>query len=66
MPGRSFTTSNGYRYGFNGMEEDNEIKNIKGSSLDFGARMYDSRLGRWLSLDPSGCEKTKMKSLRIA
>lgn len=41
-----------YRYGFNGMEKDDEIKNIEGSSYDFGARMYDPRLGRWLSIDP--------------
>jgi RHS repeat-associated protein len=39
-----------YRYGFNGQEKDNEIKG-DGNSLDFGARIYDSRLGRWLSLD---------------
>jgi RHS repeat-associated protein len=42
-----------YRYGFNGQEKDNEIKGI-GNSLDFGARVYDSRLGRWLSLDKKG------------
>jgi RHS repeat-associated protein len=40
-----------YRYGFNGKEKDNEIKG-DGNNLDFGARIYDSRLGRWLSLDP--------------
>jgi RHS repeat-associated protein len=40
-----------YRFGFNGQEKDNELKGV-GNSLDFGARMYDSRLGRWLSLDP--------------
>ena len=40
-----------YRFGFNGMEKDNEVKGI-GNSLDFGARIYDSRLGRWLSMDP--------------
>ena len=39
-----------YRYGFNSMERDNEIKG-KGNSYDFGARMYDSRLGRWLTID---------------
>jgi RHS repeat-associated protein len=43
--------SNGYSYGFNGQEKDNEVKGV-GNSLDFGARVYDSRLGRWLSLDP--------------
>jgi RHS repeat-associated protein len=41
----------GYRFGFNGQEKDNEVKG-EGNSLDFGARIYDSRLGRWLSLDP--------------
>lgn len=40
-----------YRFGFNGQEKDNEIKGI-GNSLDFGARIHDSRLGRWLSIDP--------------
>lgn len=50
MPGRSFS-SNSYRYGFNGMEKDDEVKG-SGNSYDFGARIYDSRLNRWLSLDP--------------
>jgi RHS repeat-associated protein len=40
-----------YRYGFNGMEKDSEL-NGEGNSLDFGARIYDSRLGRWMSVDP--------------
>jgi len=43
--------SSSYRYGFNGMEKDDDIKG-SGNSLDFGARIYDSRLGRWLALDP--------------
>ncbi len=42
---------NGYRFGFNGKEKDDEVKGV-GNSLDFGARIYDSRLGRWLSVDP--------------
>lgn len=40
-----------YRYGFNGYEKDDEIKGI-GNHIDFGARGYDPRVGRWLSLDP--------------
>ena len=39
----------GYRYGFNGMEKDNE--NFEGA-YDFGARILDARLGRWMSVDP--------------
>src|ERR1043165_649683 len=39
-----------YRFGYNGQHKDNEIKGV-GNSLDFGARMYDSRLSRWLSVD---------------
>jgi RHS repeat-associated protein len=41
----------GYRFGFNGKENDNEIKGT-GNSVDFGNRIYDSRLGRFLSVDP--------------
>jgi RHS repeat-associated protein len=45
------TSTDKYRFGFNGKEKDNEI-NVDGGSYDFGARIYDGRLGRWLSLDP--------------
>ena len=40
-----------YFFGFNGMEKDNELKGV-GNSLDFGARIYDSRIGKFLGLDP--------------
>lgn len=49
MPNRSFSSSD-YRYGFNGQEKDDEIKG-SGNSLDFGERIYDPRLGRFLSVD---------------
>jgi len=39
------------RYGFNGKMKDNEVEG-EGDIYDFSARMYDARLGRWLSLDP--------------
>jgi RHS repeat-associated protein len=40
-----------YRFGFNGKENDNEVKG-KGNQLDFGARIYDPRVGKFLSTDP--------------
>ncbi|MBL4704343.1 MAG: hypothetical protein JKY54_07470, partial [Flavobacteriales bacterium] len=40
-----------YRFGFNGMEKDDEVKSGTGNHYNFGARCYDARLGRWLSLD---------------
>ena len=51
MPVYNRSQTGGYRYGFNGKEKDDEIKG-KGNSYDFGARMLDTRIGRWFSLDP--------------
>lgn len=39
-------------FGFNGKEKDDEITGQTGSHLDFGARIYDSRIGRWMACDP--------------
>ncbi len=50
MPGRSFS-SGGYRFGFNGKENDNEVKG-DGNQQDYGFRIYDPRLGKFLSVDP--------------
>ena len=50
MPLRS-TNTGSYRYAFNGMEVDNEVKG-NGNSYTTEFRQYDPRLGRWLSLDP--------------
>jgi RHS repeat-associated protein len=48
--GSSVATS-GYRYGFNGKEDDNEVKG-EGNEQDYGMRVYDPRLGKFLSVDP--------------
>jgi RHS repeat-associated protein len=42
--------SDKYRYGFNAMEKDDEVKGV-GNSYNFGARIHDPRLGRFLSMD---------------
>ncbi|WPV63880.1 RHS repeat-associated core domain-containing protein [Chitinophaga sp. LS1] len=44
-------TAKGYRYGFNGKENDNEVKG-EGNELDYGMRVYDSRVSKFLSVDP--------------
>ncbi len=48
MPGRKYFAGSGYRYGFNGKENDD---NTCVGNLDFGARVMDVRLGRWMSID---------------
>jgi RHS repeat-associated protein len=47
---RRFTHS-AYRYAFNSMEKDDEVKG-SGNSYDYKHRFYDNRLGRFLSIDP--------------
>ncbi|MGN6266192.1 MAG: RHS repeat-associated core domain-containing protein [Ginsengibacter sp.] len=52
MPSRKYSVANtNYRYGFNGMEDDNEIKGPF-NTLKTEWREYDPRLGRWFSSDP--------------
>ena len=41
----------GYRYGFNGKENDNEV-NGNGNWQDYGMRMYRPELARFFSVDP--------------
>ena len=50
MPDRKFSAGTGYRYGFNGKENDNEVKG-EGNLQDYGNRISDPRLGRFLSVD---------------
>ena len=45
------SSAGGYRFGFNGKENDNEVKG-EGNQQDYGMRVYDPRLGRFLSVDP--------------
>src|SRR5690606_21698443 len=49
QPGRQYGTKG--RYLFNGKEQDAEIKG-EGTQYDYGFRIYDPRLGRFLSVDP--------------
>lgn len=51
MPGRKFSGSDKYRYGFNGKETDDET-----STQDYGMRIYNPALGRFLSVDPLTAE----------
>ena len=49
LPNRHASTDS-YRYGFNGMEKDDELKG-EGNSYDYMNRFYDPRIGRFTSLD---------------
>jgi len=51
IQGRSAAFGGEYRFGFNDKENDEEV-NGTGNSVDYGARMYSARLGRWLNVDP--------------
>jgi len=50
MPGRKYAAPNSdYRYGFNGKEND---KDMGEGVQDYGMRIYDARIGKFLSVDP--------------
>jgi RHS repeat-associated protein len=53
LPGRTFQDDrfDGYRFAFNGKEKDNETYG-DGNEYDYGFRIYNPRLGKFLSVDP--------------
>jgi RHS repeat-associated protein len=51
MEGRSYSDST-YRYGFNGKEKDDEGELGGDTNYDYGFRIYNPRMGRFLSVDP--------------
>ena len=61
--GRSYEmdTLNGYRFSFNGKEKDLETE-----SQDYGMRIYDARLSRFLSVDPISGEYPELTPYQFA
>ncbi|MBP7399737.1 MAG: hypothetical protein KA954_09145 [Chitinophagales bacterium] len=50
-PGRTWSAGSEYRFGFQNQESDDEISG-EGNTIAFNYRMYDSRIGRFFSIDP--------------
>jgi RHS repeat-associated protein len=51
LEGRTWSDE-GYRYGFNGKEKDNEGMGGGGQTYDYGFRIYNPGLAKFLSVDP--------------
>lgn len=52
MVARSYASSNQYRYGFNGKEHDSDGLGGGGSTYDYGFRIYNPNIAKFLSVDP--------------
>ena len=61
IQGRSAAFGNQYRFGFNGKENDGEAQ-----TQDYGMRIYDGRLGRFLSVDPLAGKFAMLTSYQFA
>ena len=64
MPGRVYNAQN-YLYGFNGKENDNEVKGL-GNQQDYGMRIYDPKRAGFLSVDPIGNEYPELTPYQFA
>jgi RHS repeat-associated protein len=54
-----------YRYGFNGKENDDEPYGDD-NEQDYGMRIYDPRLGRFLSVDPIARQYPELTAYQFA
>ncbi len=52
MKGRSVNSGTSYAYGFNGKRKDPEGMGGGGATYDYGFRIYNPNLGKFLSVDP--------------
>jgi RHS repeat-associated protein len=52
MDERNDVVNGTYRYGFNGKEKDDEGMGGCGQTYDYGFRIYNPALGKFLSVDP--------------
>jgi RHS repeat-associated protein len=67
QPGRQFAIlgDSAYRFGFNGKLHDDDIYGSK-NSYDYGMRMLDPRLGRFMSVDPLSKKFPELSSYQYA
>jgi RHS repeat-associated protein len=65
QPGRGYAAGSKYRYGYNGKENDNEVKGA-GNQQDYGMRVYDPRLARFLSVDPITAQYPELTAYQFA
>jgi RHS repeat-associated protein len=65
MPGRKWIHSD-YRYGFNDKENDRETVSSGQGTQDYGMRIYNPALGRFLSLDPVAARNPMMTPYSFA
>ncbi len=64
--GKDFLVRNfGLRFHFNGKENDNEVKG-NGNQQDYGFRIYDPRIGKFLSTDPLEADYPELSSYQFA
>ena len=52
MPNRHGSPADGYRYGFQNQEKDDEIYNSEGTYINYKYRGADTRIGRFFAVDP--------------
>jgi RHS repeat-associated protein len=65
MSSRSFNASSS-RYGFNGKENDNETVGTGSGTQDYGLRIYNPALGKFLSVDPISRQYPELSTYQFA
>ena len=65
QPNRQYTQNQNYRYGFNGKENDREW-GTAGLTQDYGFRLYNPAIARFLSVDPLAPDYPELTTYQFA